>query len=129
MKPAIYARVDDDSTIVLTYPKAQAVIQASWNWPFSRKDIDVYGETGYLLAPDRDTLRVRTQGKRDDEVIKLPALSNEYKDEVAYLAAVVRGKAAPSGLSSLSVNLTVTEILDAARRSAKEGRTIRLGER
>jgi predicted dehydrogenase len=127
MKPGIYSKVDDDATIVLTYPKAQAVVQASWNWPFSRKDIDIYGETGYLLAPDRETLRIRSQGKREDEIIKLPALSNEYKDEVSYLTAVVRGGAQPSGLSALALNMTVTEILDAARRSARERRTIRLG--
>jgi hypothetical protein len=30
------------------------------------------------------------------------------------------------GLSSLETNLTVTEILDAARRSAASGKTIRL---
>jgi hypothetical protein len=34
--------------------------------------------------------------------------------------------AKPDGLSSLETNLTVTEILDAARRSAASGKTIRL---
>ena len=29
----VYARVDDEATIVLDYPTAQAIIQASWNWP------------------------------------------------------------------------------------------------
>jgi predicted dehydrogenase len=33
-KPEIYPRVDDEATIVLEYPGAQAIIQASWNWPF-----------------------------------------------------------------------------------------------
>src|SRR3989449_6261211 len=37
IKPDIYPRVDDEATILLTYPKAQAIVQASWNWPFSRK--------------------------------------------------------------------------------------------
>lgn len=126
MKPAIYAKVDDDATIVLTYPSAQAVLQPSWNWPFSRKDIDVYGETGSLLAPDRDTLRLRAAGKREDEIIKLPALATEHKDEVAYFSAVVRGRIKPDGLSGLPNNLVVTEILDAARRSARSGRAVRL---
>src|SRR5208282_5145970 len=46
IKPDIYPRVDDEATIVLTYPHAQAILQASWNWPFSRKDMEVYGKTG-----------------------------------------------------------------------------------
>src|SRR5580658_817377 len=49
IKPEIYSRVDDEATIVLTYPKAQAILQASWNWPFGRKDMEVYGETGYAI--------------------------------------------------------------------------------
>ncbi len=43
-----------------------------------------------------------------------------------YFAAVVRGELQPSGLSALDNNLIVTEILDAARRSAARGQTIRL---
>src|SRR5579863_8456086 len=46
IKPNIYPRVDDEATIILTYPKAQAILQASWNWPFDRKDMEVYGRTG-----------------------------------------------------------------------------------
>jgi len=42
------------------------------------------------------------------------------------LAAVVRGEVQPSGLSSLEVNLIVTEILDAARESAATGKRIDL---
>jgi hypothetical protein len=38
----------------------------------------------------------------------------------------VRGEVRPSGLSSLKNNLVVTEILDAARRSAATGSTVRL---
>ena len=49
-KPAVYSRVDDEATILLQYPKAQGIIQASWNWPLSRKDLEVYGETGYAIA-------------------------------------------------------------------------------
>ena len=50
IKPEIYSRVDDEATIILTYPKAQAIVQASWNWPFDRKDMEVYGQTGYVIT-------------------------------------------------------------------------------
>ena len=58
-KPQIYAQVDDEATILVEYPKAQGVIQASWNWPFSRKDFEVYGEKGYAIATGGNNLRVR----------------------------------------------------------------------
>ena len=37
IKPEIYPHVDDEATIILTYPRAQAIVQASWNWPFDAK--------------------------------------------------------------------------------------------
>ena len=50
-QPDVYPRVDDEATILLEYPKAQGIIQASWNWPFNRKDFEVYGDHG---LGDRD---------------------------------------------------------------------------
>ena len=49
-KPEVYPKVDDEATIILEYPGAQAIIQASWNWPFDRKDMEVYGRTGQVLT-------------------------------------------------------------------------------
>ncbi len=55
IKPEIYPRVDDEATIILTYPKAQAILQASWNWPFDRKDMEVYGQKGYVITVGETT--------------------------------------------------------------------------
>jgi len=33
IKPEIYSQVEDEATSIPEYPKAQAIIQASWNWP------------------------------------------------------------------------------------------------
>ncbi len=127
IKPEVYPKVEDEATIVLTYPHAQGIIQASWNWPFDRKDIEIYGRTGYVLVPQRDTLRLRKAGTEESELKLLPPpVSGPNSDEIAYLAAVVRGDVQPSGLSSLEVNLRVTEILDAARQSAQSGKRIDL---
>ncbi|WP_375419014.1 Gfo/Idh/MocA family protein, partial [uncultured Hymenobacter sp.] len=59
LKPAVYPKVDDDATILLTYPSAEAIIQASWNWPYARKDMEIYGQTGAIFALDASHLRVR----------------------------------------------------------------------
>ena len=60
IKPQLYPKVDDEATIVLTYQNAQGIIQASWNWPFNRKDMEIYGRTGYVLVPQSNLLRVRS---------------------------------------------------------------------
>jgi predicted dehydrogenase len=128
IKPALYPAVDDEATIVLTYPRAQAILQASWNWPVGRKDMEVYGERGYALAPDRSTLRLRRDEPLAEETLRLEPRTAPLGDPFAYLAAVVRGEVvvAPADPSALANNVTVARILDAARESARMGRTVRL---
>jgi glucose-fructose oxidoreductase len=126
IKPDIYPRVDDEATIVLTYPKAQAIIQASWNWPFDRKDMEIYGQTGYAITVKRDDVRVRRAGEEHEQQIPAKPIAPPYDNSLSYFRAVVLEGAKEDGLSSLDTNVTVTEILDAAWRSAAEGKTVRL---
>jgi glucose-fructose oxidoreductase len=126
IKPQIYSRVDDEATIILTYPKAQAIVQASWNWPFDRKDMEVYGQTGYAITVKRDDIRVRREGEDREQQIAAKPVPAPYDSSLSYLRAVILEGAAEDALSSLETNVTVTEILDAARRSAAEGKTVRL---
>jgi predicted dehydrogenase len=127
IKPDVYPKVEDEATVILAYPKAQGIIQASWNWPIDRKDLEVYGTTGYLIAPRGDLLRIRAVGPGQNEFeLPPPPLADPLRDPLSYLVSVVRGETKPSGLSSLETNLTVTEILDAARESARTGRRINL---
>jgi predicted dehydrogenase len=125
IKPQIYQRVDDEADVLVEYPKAQGIIQGSWNWPFSRKDFEVYGATGYAVAVGGNVLRVRLPGGQE-ETRTPAALPSDQQDSLSYLTAVVRGKQKPSGLSSLGNNMIVTEILVAARESARTGKTINL---
>ena len=124
IKPEIYPEVEDEATIVITYPKAQAILQASWNWPFDRKDMEIYGRTGYVHVPRANLLRVRLANQNDAKEITPAALSGPEADAISYLVAVARKEIIPSGLSSLSVNMTVVEILDAAHESARTGKRI-----
>jgi predicted dehydrogenase len=87
--------------------------------------MEIYGATGYVHAPGKDQLSVRAQGE-SEKSLQADVLKGNTADPLSYLAAVVRGELEPAGLSSLAVNMVVTEILDAARESAKTGRAIRL---
>lgn len=126
-KPGIYPKVDDDATVILHYPGTQTVLMPSWNWPFARKDMEVYGATGYVITVGPDGLRTRYQGEKTESQKAAPPLPADQHDSLAYLAAVLHGKIKPEGdLSSLDTNLVVMQILDAARTSAKTGRTVDL---
>ena len=126
LKPDIYPKVEDDATIVLSYPQTQVILQPSWNWPFGRKDMEIYGKTGYVFVPQPDLLKVRTAKKPVETEVTPPPIAGANADPLSYLAAVVRREIKPAGLASLEVNLIVVEILDAAHKSARTGRRINL---
>lgn len=131
IKPHIYPRVDDEATIVATYPGSQCIIQASWNWPFGRKDMEVYAERGYAIAVNNSTLRLKTDEKEAEQTLQVSVKeTGVYEDPISYFADVVRGKikVPDHGTYALKNNITVVKILDAARESAKTGKTIVLKE-
>ncbi len=125
IKPEVYPRVEDEATIIVTYPHAQGIIQASWDLPFDERSIKIYGSTGYIFAPRMDLLRIRLADTEESD-LDLPARpeAGPLTDDISYFAAIVRGDVSPAGPSSLPVNLITTEILDAARKSVELGRRI-----
>ncbi len=125
-KPNIYEKVDDEATIILQYPKAQCVIQASWNWTFARKDMEIYGTKGYAIAVDPTNVRQRLEEKSPEEKLKLSPREAPYLDPFSVLAGVVRGTLVLEAhdLYSLPVNVTVVQILEAAKKSAESGNTV-----
>jgi predicted dehydrogenase len=118
LQPAVYPRVEDEATILVEYPRAQGIIQASWNWPINRKDLEVYGERGLAIATGGTGLRVRIGNEAEHAVTPDPRAPDE-RDSISHLLAVVRGTRKPNALSSLENNVIVTQILEAARDSAR----------
>jgi predicted dehydrogenase len=124
-KPNIYTKVDDDATIIITYPKTQVIIMASWSWPYGKDDIEIYGKTGSIKTIDGKTAVLCTDGKAEQKIAAKP-IESPYSDSLTYLAAIVNGGIKPQETASLENNMTVTEILDAARRSSQSQSTIQL---
>ncbi|MDR2120603.1 MAG: Gfo/Idh/MocA family oxidoreductase [Tannerella sp.] len=130
LKPDVYPEVDDQATIILTYPHCQAIVQGSWNWPVDRKDMEIYGAKGYVKAPDANSLLYRPTREKPEVALRPDPLPENEREPFAYFAALIKGiiEIKPADLASLENNLVVVEILDAARRSAQENRTIFLSE-
>lgn len=128
LQPDVYPNVDDEAEIVVSYPSSVAILQASWNWPFSLKQMDVYGRTGYAKAIDPNNIEVRKERQGENAALsKAPSLAPPYDDPVHYLAAVLSGQIQEGNdPSSLQNNIIVTEILDAAWQSSQSGKTVTL---
>ncbi len=127
-KPEIYPKVDDDATVIVEYPGATGLIEASWNWPFGIKDMEVFAETGYLHALDG----VNIVSRKREKILgtkTADALPSPIDDPMTYLAAVLHNEIpGTDDFSSLKVNMIAMEILDAAKRSAASGKRIVLSK-
>ncbi len=131
LQPENNPKVDDDAIIILTYDDAQAIIEASWNWPIGRKDMELYGLTGAIYADNRNNLRIRIAEGYDgfqEEKQTLEERETPLNDPFSLLAAVVKNTISlpTHDLSSLENNMVVMEILEAARKSARTGKTVTL---
>ena len=127
LQPSLYPEVDDEAEIVLTYKNAVTIVQASWNWPFNLKQMDVYGRTGYAKSIDSERIEVRKENEPEGRIVKGEMLTAPYDDPLHYMTALLNGDIREgNSLSSLSNNMTVSEILDAARQSAQTGKTVTL---
>ena len=127
LQPDVYPKVDDEADVMVTYRSAIAILQGSWNWPHNIKNMDVYGRTGYVKTIERDRIEVRREREAEGQITRAAPLAAPYDDPLHYLAAVIHGEIQEDGsLSALETNVIVSEILDAARQSARTGRAVRL---
>jgi predicted dehydrogenase len=129
LNPADNPKVDDEATIILTYPTSQTIIEASWNWPIGRKDMEIYGLTGALFADNGSQLRLRIAEGYDgfsEEKFALDPRNPPFDDPFSVLLEVVRGRKilGPFDPYSLENNIIVMEILQAAKESAESGETV-----
>jgi predicted dehydrogenase len=126
IKPHLYPKVEDEATIVLTYKKTQVIIQASWNWPYSRKDMELYGTHGFVFCKDGSNMLLKENEKKEPQAITAASLPADRNDPFVYFANVIRGNITMDNydLSSPANNEIVMKIMDAARHAVKTGKTV-----
>jgi predicted dehydrogenase len=123
--------VDDDATIVLEYPDATAILEASWDWPYTKEQVEVFGPKGSLLA-GHDNLLFRSAEAHgpnvalNGEAVALDPASRETSNPISYLVDCIRNNKPIENPLAAKLNVQVMEILDAARESARTGSTVEL---
>ncbi len=124
-KPDLYPDVDDEATILVEYKDLQVIIQASWNWPFNRKDVTIYGTQGYLKFDRSKQLTYRKSNTIREISMPLDPIPKHRDDPFSYFCyAIHNNDRLSSNPSDLETNIVAMRILAAARRAAKSGKTI-----
>jgi len=123
--------VDDDAVILLEYPDATAIIQASWDWPYSKGQVQVFGPKGSLLATDsavfyRTAKTPANIDSPDGQPVALAPLEHDTSNPISYLLYCIRNDKPVENPLAPDLNVGVGEILDAARESIRTGRAVKL---
>jgi predicted dehydrogenase len=125
LKSEQHNKVDDDATLLLEYPDATVIVEASWDWPYGMDQVQVFGAKGSLTAR-HDDLYYRS-GRRtagdgpEGEAVKLEALPHDASNPVAYFLNCIRENKPIEDPVSARLNVQVVEILSAARESIASG--------
>ena len=128
-KPNLYPHGEDEATLLLRYQDKQVLIEASWNWPFGRKEMTVDGTKSALHQSDATHLeRVLGPGKAEELPVGLLRQHALYDDAFSFFARAVRKEISVPAHhpATLENALLVMEILSAARKSATSGREVTL---
>ena len=123
--------VDDDAVILLEYPDATAIIQGSWDWPYSKGQVEVFGPKGSLMATNqrllyRSARSPATMQNLAGDPVELPPAQPETSNPIAYFLYCIRNDKPVEDPVSPSLNVGVVEILDAAKESIRTGRAVEL---
>ncbi len=129
LKADQHNKVEDDATIILEYPDGTAILQASWDWPYGKGQVEVFGTKGSLLATG-DSLYSKPGSASEDKthpegVPQAITPPDGYRrNPVAYFVHCIQTNETIMEPLSGKLNVGVVEILDAAKESIRTGRTV-----
>lgn len=123
-RPERFPKVEDNSVMVLTYPKAVGIFEGSWDLPRSFQDLEVFGLGGSLYM--RNGSVEERKGRQPAKEITLDPLPPDRADPLAYMVSRLRAGKPLEGLVALDINVGVIRIIEAAKESIASGRAARL---
>lgn len=131
LRPERFPKVEDEATLVLSYPNAVGIFEGSWDLPRSMQDLEVFGRPGGTTPPGSLYMThagVQIQVGRDKRELKIDPLPANESEPVAYMVSRIQSGKPIEGLTGIDINVKVIRIIDLAKESIKTGSAVRVGE-
>jgi predicted dehydrogenase len=128
LRPGEFPKVEDNSAMILNYPRGVALLEGSWDLPRSFQDLEVFGLNGSVYAVNGRVEHRPKNSRAPAQELPLQKLSPERAEPIAHMIWCIENKKEPEGLVGLDLNVEVVEILDAAKESVKTGRAVQLNK-
>jgi predicted dehydrogenase len=127
LRPEEFPKVEDNSTLLLSYKDGVALLEGSWDLPRSFQDLELFGRQGSIYMRNGSVTVQKSRAKPEEA--PLSPLPPEAAEPIAAMIHAIETKTPPAGMTGLDLNIQVVEILDAAKQSIKTGRAVRLAAR
>ena len=128
LRPETFPKVEDNSTMILSYKNGVGLFEGSWDLPRSFQDLEIFGLQGSVyMVNGRVEMRSGPQ-RRGAAAVEVPieALPPERAEPIAYMIHAVKSRKGVEGLTAIDINVDVSEIIEAAKQSVKTGRAVPL---
>ena len=124
LKPQTFPKVEDNAIIILNYKDGVSILEASWDLPpAQRLGNEIYGLKGSIVG---NSIRKFGAPAANGEPLTVTPLPPERAEPIAYMVDRIRNKKPLDGPSALNLNVSVQEVLEAAKMSVQTGRAIPL---
>ena len=125
-----YMTVDDNAVIVMHWPGAMAISEASWSQigNLTAYNTAIYGRDGTLAveAGSNGGVLLATRDNEDGQELQAPDLPDHMRSATAYFLSKLAQGEPIEGVCSPAVGRDAQEILEAGLRSAGSGSAISL---
>lgn len=125
-----YITLDDNAVIVMQWPRAIAITEASWTQigHLTSYHAAIYGTKGTLVVePGSKGRLLLANAEHDDGIaVDVPSLPEELQNGTAYFLNCLTKGLPIEGISSAEVSRDAQEILEAGLISSREGQAISL---
>ena len=117
-------KTNTNAAVLATFPdNGVGIIEGSWDLPRSFQDVEVFGNKGSVYMTSS---RIEAYVGRERKDVPVGTLEESRRDPVTYFVQAVRGDKPIEGMVSAEFNADVMQIVEAAQRSAKSGRPVKL---
>ena len=128
LRPEVFPKVEDNSTMVLSYKNGVGLFEGSWDLPRSFQEVEVFGLGGSVYLQNANTVEVR-KGREPGKPAEVKPLPADRANPIAYMVSCINSGKPIEGLTAIDINVDVSEIIEAAKKSVATGQGVVIPKR
>jgi predicted dehydrogenase len=123
LRPETFPKVEDNADLMLGYKHGVGLFEGSWDLPRGYQDLEVFGLKGSVYMEQKG-VTVQLSKDREGHKVDLTPLPPNESEPIAFMVDHIRRNKPIEGMTAIDINVSVIEIIDAAKQSIATGRAV-----